>query len=56
MAILLERPGLDRGGRYAGVAQCLSVLQAITMIINGDYVVHKKLEGFYGLHEPMNHF
>ena len=46
----------DGGGRTAGVAQCLSVLQAITMIMNCDYVVHKKHEGFYGLQEPMNHF
>ena len=53
-AYLWERP--EGGGRNMRAAQCLGVLQAITVIMKGDYVVHKKNEGFYGLHEPMNHF
>ena len=46
----------DGWGRNAGAAQCLSVLQAITMIMKGEFVVHKKHEGFYRLHELMNRF
>ena len=43
-------------GQNAGAAQWLSVLQATTMIMKCDYVVHKKQEGFNGLLEPMNLF
>ena len=43
-------------GQNAGAAQCLSVLQATTMIMKCDYVVNKNQEGFDGLLEPMNIF